>query len=458
LPRPANDPQTDSLPDPELNPLLNPLLAANMGRWAEVYFTSPPEKREEAVTGLLRELGGRTTESVVPPIEDSSGENNRKIETETEPMRNESLPARDNFPEETYHAGEAARACGACGHINSEGQNFCGMCGTRLQSVSGEVNPDAAIAPPWDEQEIRAGPSLDNISAESAHGPVTEPAPKAHIESRDFVSFFPENTAEGKSEAVPVAESSQEQPIPERLSQAELPQFAREAEPAPDSRYRLYVGIVLACLLTLLVYMAWRGTKAISSSPGTEPPASRVIPQAPPAVSEQPQVASPERSADQVPVGKIRAHNPAASGTAPNGEHTASVAAQPTSARAASKPPSPKKRSAPTKSTKPVVAKASNASSIASSQSGSEELATAESYLNGTQGRSRDPREAAQWLWRSIGKGNASATIVLSDLYLRGEGVAKNCDQARLLLNAAARKGSATAAQRLRNLQAFGCQ
>jgi len=46
----------------------------------------------------------------------------------------------------------------------------------------------------------------------------------------------------------------------------------------------------------------------------------------------------------------------------------------------------------------------------------------------------------------------------LSDLYLRGDGVPKSCDQARLLLDAVARKGKASAAERLRNLQAFGCQ
>src|SRR5260370_23735532 len=46
----------EALPDPELNPLLNPLLAAHMGRWAEVYFTSPPEKRAQAVSDLIHEL------------------------------------------------------------------------------------------------------------------------------------------------------------------------------------------------------------------------------------------------------------------------------------------------------------------------------------------------------------------------------------------------------------------
>jgi len=49
LPQPLKDSDETKLPHPELNPLLNPLLAENMGRWAEVYFTNPPEKREQAI-------------------------------------------------------------------------------------------------------------------------------------------------------------------------------------------------------------------------------------------------------------------------------------------------------------------------------------------------------------------------------------------------------------------------
>jgi len=57
LARPTDGTESDSnLPQPELNPLLNPVLGQHMGRWAEVYFTSPPEKREAAVLELLREL------------------------------------------------------------------------------------------------------------------------------------------------------------------------------------------------------------------------------------------------------------------------------------------------------------------------------------------------------------------------------------------------------------------
>jgi TPR repeat protein len=89
------------------------------------------------------------------------------------------------------------------------------------------------------------------------------------------------------------------------------------------------------------------------------------------------------------------------------------------------------------------------------STSGNQELATALGFLNGPQ---RDSATAAQWLWRAVEKRNTAATVLLAGLYLRGDGVQKNCDQGRVLLDAAADKGSKDAASLLRNLQAFGCQ
>lgn len=81
----------------------------------------------------------------------------------------------------------------------------------------------------------------------------------------------------------------------------------------------------------------------------------------------------------------------------------------------------------------------------------------AQKYLYGT-GEARDTNQAVKWLWKAIGKQNMTAMLLLSDLYLRGDGVPRSCDQARLLLDAAARKGKAEAAERLQHLQAFGCQ
>ena len=106
-----------------------------------------------------------------------------------------------------------------------------------------------------------------------------------------------------------------------------------------------------------------------------------------------------------------------------------------------------------------IVPVAASASAIAGpAQSGAQDLAMAEKYLNGGAGVPRDSQEAVQWLWKAVGKGNAAATIALSDLFLRGDGVPQSCGQAHVLLDAAAKKGSKAAADRLRNLQAFGCQ
>ena len=78
--------------------------------------------------------------------------------------------------------------------------------------------------------------------------------------------------------------------------------------------------------------------------------------------------------------------------------------------------------------------------------------------MNGTSGMTRDSGEAAQWLWKAVSKQNVDAVLALSDLYSRGDGVPKNCDQARLLLDAAARKGSPAAAEQLRRLQGSNCE
>jgi TPR repeat protein len=87
---------------------------------------------------------------------------------------------------------------------------------------------------------------------------------------------------------------------------------------------------------------------------------------------------------------------------------------------------------------------------------GARELSLARHYLDGQTG-TRDTPEAVKWLWKAVSKQNASAVMLLADLYIQGDGVAKNCDQARLLLGAAARKGSAEAATKLRTLESNGC-
>jgi hypothetical protein len=65
---------------------------------------------------------------------------------------------------------------------------------------------------------------------------------------------------------------------------------------------------------------------------------------------------------------------------------------------------------------------------------------------------------AVRLLWAAVEKGNADAEVALAELYRDGKGVARNCDQARILLTAAARKGSAEAHKRLEELMRKGCR
>lgn len=82
---------------------------------------------------------------------------------------------------------------------------------------------------------------------------------------------------------------------------------------------------------------------------------------------------------------------------------------------------------------------------------GQAEYQRAEGYLNG-KGVAQDPVEAAEWFWRSLEAGNTGAAIPLADLYLQGKGVSRSCTQARILLDAAARKNNPVAIEKLGQL------
>ena len=71
--------------------------------------------------------------------------------------------------------------------------------------------------------------------------------------------------------------------------------------------------------------------------------------------------------------------------------------------------------------------------------------------------RSAELPQAIQLLWVAVEKGNTGAEIDLAELFHQGRGVAKNCAQTRILLSAAARKGSAEARKRLEAFRREGC-
>jgi hypothetical protein len=66
--------------------------------------------------------------------------------------------------------------------------------------------------------------------------------------------------------------------------------------------------------------------------------------------------------------------------------------------------------------------------------------------------------EALRLLWQAVAKGNLAAELELAEVYLAGQGAAKSCSQARVLLNAAVSRKSELARQKLANLGAYGCE
>jgi len=60
-------------------------------------------------------------------------------------------------------------------------------------------------------------------------------------------------------------------------------------------------------------------------------------------------------------------------------------------------------------------------------------------------------------LWSEVEAGDSNAEVALARVYLKGDGVPRNCEQARVLLRAAMKKGNAEARQEYRNLRFAAC-
>jgi hypothetical protein len=426
--QPTDETNTGTLPDPELNPLLNPLLAANMGRWAEVYFTNPPEKRAQAVADLLRELEQNPQPEHVSKesMERIPGKILQPLEREDE-ERHKDVLIRDSYsgassssaPDHDHNAVETEIICQACAHSNLRTQRFCGMCGmplslTESDSIASPEHPSVRQTSWHDQDSSReTGPAAGETNF------YAEPQSRYEKKPNELASLYP--VSDDDDGAPDSAEGL----------------FHYQSEPRRS--YRLYIGMALAIIVTLLVYRAWRGNATLLSA-GSAPSA---LPQAVPD-SQSPEASKPTEPAPTAPT-QQSSQNPEASGAAEN------PPAQPQQKPRADRLLNARHATAPSAS---KLTTASEQTPV-NAQNGAEELATAEKYLNGG---THDPQQAASWLWKSVAKQNMTAALLLSDLYVHGDGVAKSCDQARLLLDATARKGSTAAAVRLRNLPAFGCQ
>jgi hypothetical protein len=391
-----------TLPLPELNPLLNPLLGENMGRWAEVYFRNPPENREQAVLQLLQEL-------------ESENAQHASVISRSSTQEHAAVSQRSFTSVTSAEAPSPIIRCRSCGHENLSEQRFCGMCGVPLVSESLVDGPP--VQDPEDAGLMRreSNPAVMSATDEI----VSEP---------QFAHEF--SGVHRKSEESDWSSDGLIRSL----------EYGR----GPKS-YRMYIGAVLAMIVLALGYIAWKNGQGNRFSQLSTP--------APPSTPTQPaeQTPTPSAAAKAAPKVDTPEHNVSKQSVS---EQSASEQA----AESASNQHGPNTDVEKVTPAALLMKEAALKKSQDTGGNGSEELAIAKSYLNGGAGQQANSAEAVDWLWKAVAKRNAEATLLLSDLYLRGNGIPKNCDQARVLLDAAASRGIKDAAIRLRNMQTFGCE
>lgn len=193
---------------------------------------------------------------------------------------------------------------------------------------------------------------------------------------------------------------------------------------------------------------------APNSAPPAVAPSQTLTPTAPPSTSTA--INSSPASANGAVPNSAQANPPAsensASGQAaqaPSGKDAGQNSTPP--ANAAQSPNQDSAQKHAQKPPQPTVSAPSSAE-LAESAAQSEFL-RAQQYLTGS-GVPQDPATAAEWFWRSLEAGNTAAAVPLADLYIAGKGVSRSCQQARILLDTAARKGNADAVHKLAELPA----
>jgi hypothetical protein len=388
------------LPKPELNPMINPTLGRNLGRWAQVYFTSPPEKREAAVGELLRELESESSEE--PSPEPTPEPKIRRPGPEGPSRKSQQKEAAQYFskwwesssPDESELDDFLAQIssppvetpkefiCGSCSYVNSTGQKYCGHCGSPLLANGHDIDV--------------ARPRQDNI----------------------------EHTVLSQTPARP---SDDTQWLRERA----LTSF--EQCEAPASRGWKYLVLIFLILAAGFAYMRWAQSRPL-------PEATANVPSLPETSASQPNAPNPPPAPSKSPRSARAQEKP---GIEQNVKERP-VKQNPVPAALRSKENDTKSLEMPsTAATTPPAS--------------SQDVLLAQQYLQSRSG-TRNPSQAAPLLWRAVGKQNSDAAVLLSDLYARGDGVPKNCDQARLLLLAAAKRGSSRAAEQLRVFDLHSCR
>ena len=391
----------DTLPRPDLNPLANPALERNLSRWAEVYFGNPPGKREEAVNRLLQEIKNETSEIL------EAERARRKAYPPTPESRSVKTSAETMSGRIRLAEADSARvkssdrdvSCPVCSHRNPPEHQFCGQCGGGLTALQSRSRASSVF------------PGVEQVD--------------------EKVSARPDNEVQW-------------------LRERSLGHLYEEEAPAWRG-WKYLLGVVMIALAGL-GYVQWNMSHPARVVPNAAPPSSLPGKTSSASVARAPAVipSVSDRSVPSQSVSNLPTHSRASKlSEVQLADGTPEARVQDRKVEQAAIQPAVKKSSLLGATATPRQGRSRNSANA--------DLRLAQRYLGGSMGV-RDSAEAAKLLWKAVGTQDATAAILLSGLYARGDGVPKSCDQARLLLVAAAKHGASQAAQQLRELERRGCR
>jgi hypothetical protein len=318
--------------------------------------------------------------------------------------------------------------CSGCGYLNEPGMKFCGMCGTRVER-----------------------------RVQDRRGAVDEPR-VATVANAQLPS--PNVAARGKTQAVATEERAEEPPAPKPRrgepiyreeprngAQISGPSFlGLNSQPEGDGEYlledepsrgglrKLVLLVILAAILGL-VFVQWRSSFKASPKPAPSAPAEPAAsPQSTPQGSNQPQGATTNDHAQQ---DATKAVGEKGSGDSPAGSASAGEAKDQTAAMAA----------AASSPVTPAAAAEVSPDKDAAKKDDTKDAAKSADTKPSVDTKPDDAR---------IPDYKPSAALLRAQQYIRGRGVAQNCEQGLIYLRAATEKNDPGAAIQMAALYTSG--
>jgi hypothetical protein len=424
-------------------------LAKQLGRWAHIYYTASVDKREAAIEKLVCELEAEEARL--------SGGGNPTI-------------AREAFSQSTQQSRVGGPVL-VTGQTTEETQPQIVEMPRVLDSPSGAEHPTFEVSeqPGLISSElfgVSEGPKNQQLEQDRPVKPVPEAAleswqellrqtgsappadrwqpPNVH-QAEQTVEPHPNQDSYISQDAIPYSH-----PFEDLLAKSEQIQML------PPSTQRWRLPLIAAAVLAVLGGSLWLmqnrhvRTGAIQQAPK---PQGQVVP--PPAVQPS----------------KVQPPAVQPSGAGPSGNSPS--AASPAASSAQSPPPAiprpmTEHRAPGTPDVSGTNANAPVSHGTFAPAPGLTEAASASdpdllAGMRELQGPQRNSAEAARHLWQSVKNQNSAALIPLAGLYAKGDGVSQDCDQAKILLDAATRQAK-THPQFLRlemaraDLRTSGCE